>query len=68
MSETEFEQQILPDHLYTYGDLTFTGQDLLDGNVSMGEVVAAYPDTVAIDLVDKIDDDGKAFFMIATEE
>ena len=34
----------------------------------MGDVIATYPDTVAIDLVDKIDDEGKAFFMIATEE
>ncbi|MCF6161876.1 hypothetical protein [Furfurilactobacillus milii] len=68
MNDTEFEQQILPDRIYTYGDFQFTGQELLDGSVNMGDVIATYPDTVAIDLVDKIDDEGKAFFMIATEE
>lgn len=68
MNDTEFEQQILPDSIYTYGDFQFTGQELLDGSVNMSDVIATYPDTVAIDLVDKIDDEGKAFFMIATEE
>ncbi|GKT03432.1 hypothetical protein [Furfurilactobacillus entadae] len=67
MTETEFERQVLPDRVYTFGAFSFTGQQLLDNEVNMMDVIAAYGDTVAVDLVDRINDEGKAFFMIATE-
>ncbi|MGV0167150.1 hypothetical protein ACRYI5_00960 [Furfurilactobacillus sp. WILCCON 0119] len=68
MTENDFEQQVLPDKIYSYGAFSFTGQQLLNNEVNMIDVIAAYGDTVAVNLVDRINDEGKAFFMIASEE